>query len=207
MLYRICAINVAFAATAGVLMAPPTQADDGTVPRAVVHVVVTDPFGERVPRATVRLLARDQGRELAPSGRSTEIAGVPYGYYTVSATDPGGGIAVQELIVNCNPVWIHVGLSFPPGNRAWPAGELSITGTVEGPIAGPNWWARAAGVFLHTAREAPISREGRFRIEGLEMGSYVVEIFDGAKLRHAETLELDTARPDIKLRISVKPGP
>jgi hypothetical protein len=57
------------------------------------------------------------------------------------------------------------------------------------------------------SREAPISREGRFAIGGLEMGAYLVEVFDGSKLRHTETVEIDLKQPNTRLRISLPVGP
>ena len=39
------------------------------------------------------------------------------------------------------------------------------------------------------------------------MGAYLVEVFDGSKLRHTETVEIDLKQPNTRLRISLPVGP
>ena len=41
---------------------------------------------------------------------------------------------------------------------------------------------------------------------GLEMGGYLLEVFEGAKLRHVETVELDIKQPNTHVRISIRPN-
>lgn len=183
------------------------QADEAALPRATVHFALFDPFGGKIQAAQIHLYSRDRKRDLVPPPNATVIVGVPYGYYTVSAWDPGGSIAEREIAVNTKEVWVRVALSFPAGDRAWPPGDLTITGEVLPPPTSGDWWARAEGVVLNVSKEAPISREGRFTIGGLEMGAYLLEVFDGFKLRHTQTVEVDIRQPNSRLRISLSPGP
>ena len=206
----LCILALAVAGTTSTCPRIRAQADEISLPRATVHVVLCDQFGGRIREAQItqiQLRSRDRKRDLMPQAKATVITEVPYGYYTVSAWDTGGGIAEREITVNAKEVWVRVGLSFPAGEHAWPPGGLTITGEVSPPPANGDWWAKAEGVVLNVSREADVSRDGRFTIGGLEMGVYLVEVFDGAKLRHVETVEIDFKQQNTRLRISVPPQP
>lgn len=204
--FRSLCIVLALTGVANYITRLKGQAEGG-LPRATVHIMAFDPFGSSIFAAQVHLFSRDRKQDLAPPGHPTEISGVPYGYYILSAWDTGGGLAEREVTVNTKEVWVRIGLSFPAGDRASPPGDLLITGDIHPPPGDATWWARAEGVFLNVSREAPVSRAGRFTIGGLEMGTYLVEVFDGSKLRHAETVEIDNKEPERHLRISISPGP
>jgi len=153
----LCVLVLAAAGTAGTCPRIRAQADESSLPRATVHVVVCDLFGGRIREAQVaqiHLLSRDRKRDLVPHWNASVISGVPYGYYTLSAWDTGGGIAEREITVNTKEVWVRVGLSFPAGERAGPPGALTITAEVLPPPTNGDWWARAEGVVLNVSREA-----------------------------------------------------
>jgi hypothetical protein len=174
------------------------------LPVATIHIEAVGPFGAPIRDAVVRLLTTDRKRDLSAVERAPTISNVPYGEYIVVASDRGGAVAEREIIVNANEVWVRIGLGFPTGNRAWPGGDLSISGDlVPCPADLRNWWVRIEGVFLHFSRESPLLDRGRFSITGLEMGTYLVEIFEGGKLRYAEALDIDTKEPHTHLRISL----
>jgi len=174
------------------------------LPVATVHVEVFGPFGDRIPAPEVRLYTPDRKRDLARTELDTSIPGVPYGQYVLVVSSKGVAVAERELAVNTKDVWVRVGLPFPGGNRAWPGGDLTISGTVTPAPANPNgWWARVDGVFLHSRKESPVSRSGQFHVGGLEMGTYLVQVFENAKLRHVETVEIDTKTPSRHLKISL----
>jgi len=198
-------VALALMAPAVVLLSSRPQTDDSDLPKATVHITVTDCFGHRDSKAEIHLRSRERKQEIDKHGSPAEILRVPYGYYTVTVSDSGGGVGERELAVNTGEIWMYVGASFPAGLRATPPGGMSILGELSGASFDHDWWARVEGVFLHTSREAPISHAGRFTISGLETGVYVVEVFNGSKLRHAETVELDFKQPQRQLQISVKP--
>jgi hypothetical protein len=179
------------------------QGNDAKLPLATVHVQVCGPFGEKIETAQIHLLSPDRQRDLARPGQKSVIADVPYGTYIVSAWGTGGGVAEREVTVNTKVVWVRIGLPFPGGDRLWPGGDLVITGDIRPAPAGEDWWARVEGVFLHGIRESPISQAGKFSVGGLEMGTYLVEVFEGSKLRHIETVEIDTKRPNTHLVILI----
>jgi len=201
-LHRWHAVAASVVGLLGALPDPCAQTDEGRLPRATVQIRVFGAFGEPVRDAQVHLISRDRKRDLVLRGDPAVIAGVPYGDYVISAWDTGGGIADRELAVNAKEVCAYVGLSFPAGDRAWPAGDFSITGEIQPSLGPGNWWARAEGIFLHASRETRISPAGRFKIDGLEMGAYLVEIFEGSKLRHIESLEIDGKHSENHLRVS-----
>ena len=123
----------------------------------------------------------------------------------MTAWDDGGGVAERAVTVNTKDVWVRIGLRFPAGNRRTPPGDLVVSGDILPVPPDGEWWVRVEGVFLNEDRESPISREGKFWIGGLDMGSYLVEVFNGARLRHAETIEIDTKQPNSHLAIFI-PG-
>ncbi len=181
------------------------QQDGAALPRSTIHVSLFGCFGEKVPPQTaqIHLFTADRKRDIAPPGHNLVITGVPFGTYVLAAWDSGGSFGEREVAVNAQEVWVRLGLSFPAGDTAWPAGGLSITGDVRPVPSGGDWWVRAEGVFLDFTREAPILLTGHFSLEGLKMGTYLVEVFDGSKLRHVETVEIDTRRPNTELQIAI----
>lgn len=185
---------------------PPVQGlqEQRALPVATIHVDVVGPFGATVQFARVQLLSADRKRDLSAPQGGLIIANVPFGRYILIVSDQGGGLAEREVVVNAKEVWVRAGLSFPGGNRAWPGGDLTISGDLVPPPRNvKGWWVRIEGVFLHDSRESLILPSGQFSISGLEMGSYMVEVFEGNKLRHAETVEIDTRQPNTHLKISI----
>lgn len=183
------------------------QAD---LPQATVHVDAFNAFGRRIRDEDlhIHLFTTDRKRDLAQQIKGLAISNVPYGEYVLDVWDRGGGIAVREIAVNVKEIWIRIGLSFPAGNRTAPAGDLTITGDINpAPPDRADWWVRVEGVFLHASREAPILPRGMFSIDGLEMGTYLVEVFEGSKLRHVETVEIDPNKPVTQLKIAIPPVP
>ena len=97
-----------------------------------------------------------------------------------------------------------MGWLFAAGERAWPAGDLTISGDIKPPPGrSQEWWVRVEGVFLHEIREAPVEGSGHFSVPGLWIGEYLLEVFEGSRLRHVETVEIDTKEPNTVLRISL----
>jgi hypothetical protein len=66
-----------------------------------------------------------------------------------------------------------------------------------------RWWVKAQGVFLNESRESAVAANGTYEIQGLEMGTYLIEVFEGSKLRNAQIVELDQNRPITDLPVSV----
>ena len=182
------------------------QAADRRIPNATVHVEVFGPFGERIARPEIHLLSSDRKRDLARQGQVSPIADVPYGSYVLLAWDAGGGMAEREIAVNTKDVWVRIGIHFPAGDVLWPAGALVIAGEVQPIPSGGDWWARIEGVFVHVCKESPVSREGKFSVGGLQMGTYLVEVFEGSKLRHVEAVAIDPKKPETHLSISIRPS-
>jgi hypothetical protein len=180
--------------------------NNGTgLPMATVHVEAFGPFGSKIPTSQLQfhLFATDRKGDFARADEGPILAGVPYGRYKLSASDSGGGFAERELVVNTKDVWIRIGLSFPSGERLWPGGDLTISGDIKPklPISG-DWWVRIEGVYLNASREGPVLPSGKFSIGGLEMGTYIVEVFEGSKLRHTETVDIDIKEPNTHLTVA-----
>lgn len=177
------------------------------VPEATIHIQVYTAWGGRIHKEQAHLiLAREQGEVILNCSGASQIADVPYDSYLLTVWDDGGGSARRRLIVNTKEPWLRVGLHFPAGDTLWPSGNLTVSGEIHPAPSGKDWWVRVSGVFLDERKESPISRNGEFSVDGLDMGTYLVEIFEHAQLRHAESVEIDSNRPNTHIRISV-PSP
>jgi hypothetical protein len=179
------------------------------LPTATVHIQAFDPFGTAIlvsQLEAVHLFTPDRKRDLAKPDKSLTLAGVPYGNYRLIVWDNGGGFGERDLVVNTREVWGRIGLAFPAGDTLGPPGNLEIRGDVNPKPPAKKWWVRIEGVSLNVSKEAPISSSGKFLIAGLTMGAYLVEIFEGSKLRHVEELEIDPKEPSTHLNISILPN-
>ena len=58
-------------------------------------------------------------------------------------------------------------------------------------------------MFLHATKEVPVFEDGRFSVGGLEMGRYLVEVFDGPILLYIDTIEVDPNMPERHINISI----
>jgi len=174
------------------------------LPTATLHVEVFGAFGERISNPVLHLYTVDRKQDLAVARQGNTILRVPYGRYVLLAY-AGNGVGEREVTVNAKEAWVRLGLAFPAGERAWPPGDLTVSGDIN-PPPGSNqkeWWVRVEGVYLHESREAPIQGSGYFSVPGLWIGEYLVEVFEGSRLRHVETVEIDTREPNTRLRISL----
>ena len=175
---------------------------------ATVHVEAFGPFGSRIPatQLKLRLFTPDGPLNFTEPKQDLTLTRIPYGTYRLLVWDMGGGSGERDLVVNTKDVWARVGLAFPSGNRLGPGGDLTISGDIRPrPRSDADWWVRAEGMYLNAVREGPVQPSGGFSIEGLQMGTYLLEVFEGSILRHVETLEIDLKQPDTRLTISIAP--
>ena len=148
--------------TWGMLEAPPLQAQVD-LPRATLHLQILDPFGKvRHDEMSIHLVSKDATKDFTPNGHGS-IVGVPYGTYTLNV---GWGLVSREVTVNCEQLWVRVGVPFVIGDHAWPPGGISIIGTIDPAPKTKDWWARLEGVYLSDRREVPVAKGGRFAIWG-----------------------------------------
>jgi hypothetical protein len=181
-----------------------------------LHLQVFGCFGSRIPPAqlTVRLFTPDGkpftpdgGRGFAKEGEGLILKGVPAGVYKLQVWDAGGAVGERDLVVNTKDVWARLGLDFPSGDHLGPGGGLEIGGEIRpAPSDGGDWWVRVEGVYISARREGPVTASGKFWVAGLGMGTYLVEIFEGTKLRHSQTLEISPKRPTTHLSVSIPAG-
>ena len=172
------------------------------LPKGAIHVEVFGPSGERIPNPEVHLYTPDREREVAKLGQSPTIRDVPYGEYLLVA--PNGSLfGKREIVVNARDLWVRLGLEFTPGDRKWPGGAITVSGEIKPPPSKANeWWVRIEGVFLHVSRESPVSPGGQFSAGLFPMGTYLVQVFEGAKLRRTETIEIDNTQVNVRLTIA-----
>ena len=176
-----CIVAVAVVTTAQAYLRGQDYSFD--LPRATVHVKVFGPFGDQVQKAEIHLFTSDRKRDLSRPGQGSRIIGVPFGNYVVSVSDVGGGFGERQISVDTKDVWVRIGLALPHGNVRGPPGTLEINGEIRPVPTSGDWWIRVEGVFLPAIKEDPV-HSGKFSVGGLELGSYLVEVFEGSKLRN-----------------------
>jgi hypothetical protein len=181
------------------LLAQPNGAD---LPRATIHVDTFGAFGQKIDKPTIRLYTLDRKQDLAKNADGLTIRNVPYRRYVLVVWDSGGSVGERELTVNTEELWVRIGLPMPTGDRLWPGGDLIVRGSIK-PTAKnmENWWVRIDGVFLFVRKDTPVRKNGTFSIGGLEMGTYLVEVFEGSKIRHSQSIEIDPNLPITELTI------
>ena len=164
----------------------------GELPRATIHVDAFGPFGHPIANPILHLYTPDRKEDFVKKISGSKIEDVPYGQYVLVAWARGEGVGEREVLVNTKDVWVRVGLPMPTGDRLWPGGNLAIRGIVK--LVPKNvelWWARVDGMFLHVKKDAAISKDGTFSVGGLEMGKYLVQVFEGSEIRSIRSLEID----------------
>jgi len=177
------------------------------LPDGIVHVQPYGPFGSKVAPSQITVRLYTSEGKLVPEKPSSNLTlkGVPYGVYRLLVFAAGGGSGECTLRVNTKEMWVKVGLAISYGDTLGPTGFLIISGDIKpGPSPGSDWWVRAEGMFLNRRKEEPVGTSGKFSIGGLDMGTYLVEVFEGSKLRHVETVEIDTNQLDTHLTISLQ---
>lgn len=197
------ALLCALASSGGGNAAAQSPAED--LPRATIRISAFDPFGAKIKDPRIYLFTVDRKQNLAKNPSVSTIRDVPYGSYVLVVSSSGGGVGQRLLSVNTPDLWLRIGVSMPIGDALWPGGNLTITGEIKPvPRDAKRWWVRVEGVFLSASREAPVQKDGTFRFAGLEMGRYLVEVFEEAELHHIRSIEIDPNTPMTRLTISVE---
>jgi hypothetical protein len=167
-----------------------------------VHVLAFGSFGEVLTAAKVTIMTVTNKPVASASGHSVVFPQLAPGTYVVRVVCPGFRTQTAKLTANTADVLLRIGLSLRQGDEVEPAGDnLTISGSVE-VATGSNWWITVHGVFLRSMREALIGDGGRFSIGGLDMGTYLVEVFEGGTLKYTRTVQIDTKDPVTMLQFS-----
>lgn len=196
------ALLCALASGGGGKAAAQNPAED--LPRATIRISAFGAFGSNTTDPRVYLYTLDGKQNLAKNPKALTIKNVPYGSYLLVVSSSGGGVGRRLVSVNAPDLWLRVGVPMPLGETLWPGGNLAVVGEIKpAPRKAKNWWVRVAGVFLNSCREAPVQKDGTYRVAGLEMGRYLVEVFEGAELRHVQSIEIDPKTPVTRLTITL----
>ena len=106
------------------------QSNGTQIPRATVHVETLGPFGSEIDSSKVQLRLVTKEGKLTMDGKGDKLVDVPYGAYILSAWDNGGGYGEREITINTKELWLRMGLMFPFGDRLWPGGGLTVSGSI-----------------------------------------------------------------------------
>lgn len=97
-----------------------------------------------------------QRHEFPPSNGTAVFEGLPYG----TSSSLQARVAEQrnaKLLSTQAEILVRIGVPFPSGTRAWPGGDLTLSGDIFPQPANANdKWVRVAGVFLNVSREAAV---------------------------------------------------
>lgn len=180
----------------------PQSADD----TCAIRVMATDPFGQQLSDYTLELRSRD-GKLIRPSGAGRSFAAVPFGEYTLVAIT-GCCRAQRDLIVNVPSMWVRLGVPIRFGDSVRPGGDLAVRGVIRATSRrSGEKWVRVRGMFLDFSREVEIGPDDRFSVEGLDMGSYVLEVFVASKRLYSQVIEIDARRPVSNIVIDLDKRP
>ena len=142
--------------------------------------------------------------------RRGEFRGVPFGEYLL-VVRTSCCRAERRLIANTRDLWVRIGVPLRFGDSVSPGGHLGVEGLLRPRSrVSTRHWVRARGVFLDFSREAPVdSATGKFALEGMDMGTYSIEVFNGATMIHSRLIEIDprqeVARIVVDIPVSSKP--
>ena len=186
-----------------------SQEETGTITISVVDAFNGRPFKTI---SEVSLLSEHQeSRRIEIRSTTGSFSNVPYGHYVIQVIGWGSARPQRRHItLNAPEVFVMIGVPFRYGTEVGIGGDrLIVKGRVAGARGshGSRLWVRLHGVFMHFSREALVDEAGKFEIDGLDMGAYVVEVFDGPKLLHAETLEIDITRHITELSLKIPANP
>lgn len=165
---------------------------------SIVEVSVVGPFGEKVSRFELQFLTDDKTSNLALNSMQTRFLAVPYGNYAV-VVDIGCCRTERRVVVNTAHTWIQIGVPFRFGDSDVPGGWMKVSGRITPRPANPgSWWAKVEGIFLDFRREVPVDKTGAFSVGGLDMGAYLLQLFDRGKLQSTRYVEVDPKEPEVK---------
>lgn len=168
--------------------------------RGEIAVTVVGPFGKAYRHASLSLVDA-HGAVTKPNSDGNTFSMVPYGTYVLKAIGESA-VASRSIILNVPRLWVKIGVPVRFGDRETPGGYLTIRGRIEpAPRANGHWWARVQGVFLEDRREISVSPDGRFTAEGLDMGTYLVQIYDGTQLRGQSIVEIDSNTSPVQINV------
>ena len=176
--------------------------------RGTLILEIADSFGEGKPLRRhyyVRIVEADGNRIVWKGWNRRVFRNLSYGYYLIWVRAAYRRPRHQLVLLNTPEQTVRVGLSFQPEEEyGFPGDYLKVRGRIRAPArVMTKLWVRVHGVLLRDSREARVDKHGRFEIGGLDAAVYVVEVFNGSRLIHAETLEMEIGKPVTELSIKL----
>ena len=187
----------AAAVTAGWGQAPGPEGEaEAPVEAGTLRLRVVNSYGDGLFVGThfyVRVISVERNTVVGEGWNKKVFEKLPFGYYLIWAQ--AGGRRARRCLIALNTPERTVRIGLPvqwEDEYAYPGDYLTIRGRIHAPGRRmTDVWVKVHGVFLNEWREAQVDHEGKFEVSGLDMGVYVVEVFHGTRLLHAETVEID----------------
>jgi hypothetical protein len=120
--------------------------------------------------------------------------GIPYGDYIVLVWVKGfNNPGRRQVRVRSPETFVKVGTRWPfefeAGLRT--SGIQPLKGTLQPPPSqSDRWWIRIDGLYLDYRLDVPMASDGKFSVENLDQGSFLVSVFDGSILKIAKAINI-----------------
>jgi hypothetical protein len=167
--------------------------------RATIHVEALLPFGGAAKSSEFYLTNEEQpDKTYTMFGQAVDFDDVPYGKYRLRVKN--GEHSAERLVTVSTPeLWCRVGVpvlrmadSTSFGGDSVVRGRISWQGVIPS-----DMWLRIEGLYIDYRAEMPIESSGTFRFAGLDMGTYVLQVFSAQTLLYSRVLDVGTAKDSI----------
>ncbi|MBI2681034.1 MAG: hypothetical protein HYX25_08525 [Candidatus Solibacter usitatus] len=132
----------------------------------------------------IDLIEVGSGKSLNSKFHGAKTSGIPYGFYKVRISAPGFRSNERELILDQPNFTLRAQLSVSMEC----AGFAQIDGSIQPAPSARELWVKVVPAIGSGGSEAPVSRNGKFLIAGLDGGDYLLLVLDGKSIIHTGTL-------------------
>ena len=153
-------------------------------------------LGERLSNISVDLVEVGSKQSFRSHVNGSTVGMIPFGLYEARVWAPGFRTARREVRVNDRDVLVRVQLAVSIECDAL----HELAGVVRPSPADLNFWVKLVPLRGVGGSEVPVSRDGSFRLTGLDAGQYLLLVVDGKEVVHTATTTVPSAtRIDVVL--------
>ncbi len=140
---------------------------------------------ERLPNFEIDLVQVGSGKSLTSKFHGAVASRIPYGLYRVRVSAPGFRSIERELLLDQPALVVRAQLTVSMEC----GGSAQIDGSIQPAPGGRELWVKVVPAIGSGGSEAPVGRDGKFLIAGLDGGDYLLLVLDGKSIVHTRTLE------------------
>ena len=156
----------------------------GPPPFGRIEVQAFTTPGERLANIVIDLIEVGSGKSLTSKFHGAEASRIPYGFYRVRISAPGFRSMERELLLDQPALTLRTQLTVSMEC----GGFAKIDGSIQPAPGDRELWVKAVPAIGSGGSEAPVSRDGKFLIAGLDDGDYLLLVLDGKSIVYTRTL-------------------